>query len=57
MPIPPNYSIRSDLLTNSFFRRRDFTINALFYNLNQRGIEDLTGFGLQDLHDGNEIVW
>jgi len=30
--------------------RRDFTINALFYNLNLRTIEDLTGMGLSDLH-------
>ncbi|EFJ52689.1 hypothetical protein VOLCADRAFT_115637, partial [Volvox carteri f. nagariensis] len=33
--------------------RRDFTINALFYNITQRGVvEDLTGRGLQDLRDG-----
>eukprot|EP00952_Eustigmatos_sp_NYUAD-ZCMA_P010956 44673-Eustigmatos_ZCMA.PRE.1 len=29
--------------------RRDFTINALFYNLNTREVEDLTGRGLTDL--------
>jgi tRNA nucleotidyltransferase (CCA-adding enzyme) len=32
--------------------RRDITINALFYNLNQDCIEDFTGRGLADLHDG-----
>lgn len=26
--------------------RRDLTINALFYNINQNKIEDLTGKGL-----------
>jgi tRNA nucleotidyltransferase/poly(A) polymerase len=30
-------------------QRRDFTINSLFYNLNSRRIEDLTGHGLCDL--------
>lgn len=32
--------------------RRDFTINSLFYNLNERAVEDLTGRGLQDLRAG-----
>ena len=30
----------------------DFTINALFYNLNESRVEDLTGKGLQDLRAG-----
>jgi tRNA nucleotidyltransferase (CCA-adding enzyme) len=29
--------------------RRDFTINALFYNINNGTVEDLTGMGLGDL--------
>ena len=32
--------------------RRDLTINALFYNINTRSIEDFTGQGLRDLADG-----
>ncbi|EDK47579.1 hypothetical protein LELG_05760 [Lodderomyces elongisporus NRRL YB-4239] len=32
--------------------RRDATLNALFYNLNEQKIEDFTGKGLQDLQDG-----
>ena len=32
--------------------RRDFTINALFYNLQTRAVEDFTQQGLQDLKDG-----
>jgi tRNA nucleotidyltransferase/poly(A) polymerase len=32
--------------------RRDFTINALFYNVNDDTIEDLTGFGFSDLQSG-----
>ena len=32
--------------------RRDLTINALFYNINTRSIEDLTGSGLNDLARG-----
>lgn len=32
--------------------RRDFTINALFYNLNEKEVEDLTGMGVNDLRDG-----
>jgi len=32
--------------------RRDFTINALFYNLNEGVVEDLTGRGLEDLRGG-----
>jgi hypothetical protein len=31
--------------------RRDFTLNALFYNVQRRTIEDWTGEGLQDLND------
>ncbi|KAL4931945.1 tRNA adenylyltransferase [Aspergillus undulatus] len=34
--------------------RRDATINALFYNLNESKVEDLTGKGLEDMQD--EIV-
>ncbi|KAL3467762.1 hypothetical protein BJX64DRAFT_273776 [Aspergillus heterothallicus] len=34
--------------------RRDATINALFYNLNESKVEDLTGRGLEDMH--NEII-
>ncbi|KAL4988339.1 hypothetical protein BDW68DRAFT_187245 [Aspergillus falconensis] len=34
--------------------RRDATINALFYNLNESKVEDLTGRGLDDLRD--EII-
>lgn len=33
-------------------RRRDCTINALFYNLHNRQIEDWTGWGLEDLRFG-----
>jgi tRNA nucleotidyltransferase (CCA-adding enzyme) len=32
--------------------RRDFTINALYYNLNSQEIEDYTGSGLDDLENG-----
>ncbi|KIP03256.1 hypothetical protein PHLGIDRAFT_77897 [Phlebiopsis gigantea 11061_1 CR5-6] len=32
--------------------RRDITINALFYNVHSRSVEDLTEKGLQDLKDG-----
>lgn len=32
--------------------RRDFTINSMFYNLNTREIEDLSGKGLDDLKRG-----
>ena len=32
--------------------RRDFTINALYYNINTREIEDFTGSGLSDLEQG-----
>ncbi|KAL2819223.1 hypothetical protein BJX63DRAFT_428868 [Aspergillus granulosus] len=34
--------------------RRDATINALFYNLNESKVEDLTGRGLEDMK--NEII-
>lgn len=32
-------------------QRRDFTVNALFYNLNTGSVEDFTGSGLTDLRD------
>jgi tRNA nucleotidyltransferase (CCA-adding enzyme) len=32
--------------------RRDFTINSMFYNINTRSIEDLTGRGRSDLRSG-----
>ena len=32
--------------------RRDLTINALFYNIHTKKVEDLTGKGLNDLRDG-----
>ena len=32
--------------------RRDLTINALFYNINLKQVEDFTGMGLKDLQDG-----
>jgi tRNA nucleotidyltransferase/poly(A) polymerase len=32
--------------------RRDFTINAMFYNINQGTVEDFTGQGLDDLRSG-----
>lgn len=32
--------------------RRDLTINALFYNINEGKVEDLTGRGLEDLKKG-----
>lgn len=32
--------------------RRDFTVNSMFYNLNEGTVEDLTGLGLQDLRAG-----
>ena len=31
--------------------RRDLTINSLFYNINERKVEDFTGLGLKDLED------
>jgi len=34
--------------------RRDITINALFYNINEDRVEDLTGLGLDDLK--NKLV-
>lgn len=33
-------------------QRRDFTVNALFYNLHTRAVEDFTGLGLADLRAG-----
>lgn len=32
--------------------RRDLTINALYYNISERKVEDFTGFGIRDIHDG-----
>lgn len=32
--------------------RRDFTINSMFYNLNDACVEDLTGKGMEDLRAG-----
>lgn len=32
--------------------RRDLTINALFYNINKREVEDFTGRGVEDLKKG-----
>ena len=32
--------------------RRDFTMNALYYNLNTKEVEDFTGTGLEDLENG-----
>ncbi len=32
--------------------RRDFTLNALFYNLNTKEIEDYSGLGIPDLKEG-----
>ena len=32
--------------------RRDLTINALFYNINEAKIEDMTGQGISDLRAG-----
>ena len=31
--------------------RRDLTINALFYNINEGKVEDFTGRGIQDMKD------
>ena len=36
-------------------RRRDFTINSLFYNINTREVEDFTGRGLEDLLENRLI--
>jgi len=33
-------------------KRRDFTINSLFYDIVEEKVEDYTGKGLQDLRDG-----
>lgn len=32
--------------------RRDFTINSLFYNINEGLVEDLTGRGIADMKQG-----
>ena len=36
--------------------RRDFTVNALFYNLGTKRVEDLTGRGLDDLLEKRKIA-
>ena len=36
-------------------RRRDFTINSLFYNINTRQVEDFTGRGVEDLLENRLI--
>ena len=41
-----------ELLRAQDAERRDLTVNALFYNLNTRLVEDCTGRGLADLKDG-----
>lgn len=32
--------------------RRDFTINSLFYNINEGRVEDFTGRGIDDMRQG-----
>jgi len=32
--------------------RRDFTINSLFYNINEGMVEDFTGKGIDDMRKG-----
>ena len=32
--------------------RRDLTINSLFYNINEKKVEDFTGKGIEDLKNG-----
>eukprot|EP01066_Platyproteum_vivax_P007112 Platyproteum_vivax@DN2706_c0_g1_i1.p1 len=53
------YAVNSRIPENVTFgtaledaRRRDLTFNALFYNLNTKEVEDLTGMGLEDLKNG-----
>lgn len=41
---------------NDDAHRRDFTINALFYNLQTDQVEDLTGKGLDDLLGSNGVI-
>jgi len=36
--------------------RRDFTVNALFYNLLSRQVEDFTGRGMRDLQQGRLVT-
>ena len=36
--------------------RRDLTINALFYNINEDVVEDFTGKGLEDLREGTYTI-
>ena len=32
-------------------RRRDFTINSLFYNIHTKSVEDFSGYGVSDIND------
>ena len=32
--------------------RRDLTFNSLFYNINEKKVEDFTGKGIDDLREG-----
>ena len=32
--------------------RRDLTINALYYNISKRKVEDFTGYGIRDIKEG-----
>jgi tRNA nucleotidyltransferase (CCA-adding enzyme) len=34
--------------------RRDYTINSMFYNINERKIEDFTGNGIKDME--NKVI-
>ncbi|CAN0923147.1 tRNA nucleotidyltransferase cca2 [Linum grandiflorum] len=36
--------------------RRDLTINSLFYNINEKSVEDLTGRGIDDLKSGKIVT-
>ncbi|KAI3979836.1 hypothetical protein MKX01_013931 [Papaver californicum] len=36
--------------------RRDLTFNSLFYNINKKSVEDLTGRGLSDLRSGKIVT-
>lgn len=46
-PKPPQTPTTPD--NNTTNNNSDFTINALFYNINESRVEDLTGRGLSDL--------
>ena len=37
--------------------RRDLTINALFYNINEKKVEDFTGKGIDDLKVNNSCIY